>query len=597
MSHARTSRIAWLLFASCLALTVAASAFVGNAERRAEHERLANAVDSVRDHIRERMTSYTAVLRGASGLVARPAPLTAVEFRRFVEHMRLPAYYPGTQGIGYSARLGAVSIAEATSLAHAHGWTNVQVWPETPRDEVHAIVLLEPLDARNRAALGYDMRTEARRREAMDRARDEGDVALSAKVTLVQEIAGETQPGFLLYSPVYIGDTIPSTVDERRARLKGYVYAPLRAVDLLEGIFGDERPMVAYELYDGDRIADDRKLYAFGRPIERDDDDVIKTLSIAGHTWTARFVEASPTPGSFLLTTQVASLGTLLSVIVLLVTRARERSRAREVRATAAVLASEELHRVKEMFIAILGHDLRSPLAAIALSTELLSSKLADDPESITMLKRIGSSTNRMARMIAQLLDLTRARLGGGISVLPQACALGALVEDIVDELAAANPACRIELEATGNLEGRWDPDRLAQVFANLLGNAVRYHRDAPIRVTLDGTAPDRVVARVHNAGVIPPALLPVLFEPFRGDGASRRSKAPGLGLGLYITRAIVESHGGSIEVASSDDGTTFTVTLPRELTALASAERQTPVPLRDRDALIAAAAPTFDGR
>lgn len=560
-----TTRTAFVPLALCLSLTAAAAALIGRAERQAEQAELARAVTSASDRIRERMASYVSVLRGSAGLLARPEPLTAEEFRDFIARLKLPEHYPGTLGIGYTVDFGATTPAEATALAHADGWTNVHVWPATPRDEVHAIVLLEPLDERNQAALGFDMRTEPTRREAMDRARDEGDVVLSGRVTLVQEIEAYKQPGFLLYSPIYEGGAVPATLAERRAKLQGYVYAPLRAGDLLEGIFGGEQLRVAFELYDGDDLADEDRLYSFGRRVEPDDEVTVENLPIAGRVWTARFVCAVVASGPPPLTVVVVGLGALLSVVVFLVTCARERARGREVSATASALASKEMLRLNDMFIGILGHDLRTPLNAIMLSAERLLKKVGDQGDMVAPLQRIQGSARRMMRMIDQMLDITRARLGGGIAVAPRPVELGSLVRDVVDEVLRASPEGRVELVTTGELAGAWDPDRLAQVFSNLIGNAVRYRLDEPVVVRLDGTATDRVVATVHNAGLIDPSLLPVVFEAFRGGGGRQGKRATGLGLGLYITRAIVHAHRGTVEVSSAAPaGTTFTVSLPR---------------------------------
>ncbi len=560
------ARAVWLPVALCLLLTAAATAFVHGAEAQAERARFRNDVIAARARVHERMESYVAMLRAGAGMASQTAPVTSEEFSRFVDRLELEQAYPGTLGVGYSARFGPVTAAEATAEAHRMGWTNIAVWPDTPREEVDAIVLLEPLDARNRAALGFDMGTEATRRDAMDRARDTGDVALSGKVTLVQEIEREKQPGFLLYSPVYAGGAVPSSLEERRAKLKGYVYAPLRAGDLFQGIFGDEQPGVAFELYDGETIGEGSWLYASDGRVRATADAGVERLPIAGRVWTARFVPATRASPGFSLTVIVAALGLLLSAVVFPVTLARERARAREVRATATAMASEEMLRLEGTFVGVLGHDLRSPLNAIALGTTFLRRKHADDEETAAMLDGIRSSVGRMTRMIEQILDLTRARLGGGIPLVKKPTQLGGLVSEVVDETVRGTPGVSIEVEAVGDLGGSWDVDRLAQVFSNLLANAVRYHGEEPVRVTVDGTAPDRVVAAVHNAGVIPPPLLPVVFEPFRGTAATAPGSGAGLGLGLYITRSIVESHGGTISVTSAEgSGTTFTLVLPRD--------------------------------
>jgi signal transduction histidine kinase len=565
MTAARTRVTTWLPLALCLVLTAAATAFVGREERLEHRARFANEVDFVRTHVQERMATYMGVLRAASGIVSHDPP-SAEHFRAFVDRLDLGVNYRGTQGIGYTARLGAMSPADATVVARERGW-NVRVWPDSPREEVHAIVVLEPLDARNRAALGYDMRTEPTRREAMDRARDLGDVALSGKVTLVQEISGPKQAGFLLYAPVYAGGAVPTTIAERRAKLEGYVYAPLRAEDLFTGIFGDVPPEVAYELYDGPAVAPDRSLYAYGTRIAPDADATIVTLPIAGRVWTGRFVTRSTSPTAFVSTLQVAVLGLVLCVVMFFVTHARERARERELRATAAALASEETARMRELFVGVLGHDLVNPLNAIVLSVEQLSRKLDNDESARKLLARVRSSTDRMTRLIEQTVEFTRARLGGGFTVQPNVTDLGAIVRDTVDEVAKTYPDCPVDIETRGVLAGNWDAVRLAQVVSNLVGNAVRYHCDEPVRVVIDGTAADHVIASVHNAGVIPASLLPNLFDPFHGSNARSPGKAAGLGLGLFITREIIRAHRGSIDVVSSEaHGTTFTLTLPRQV-------------------------------
>ena len=574
----------WLPLALCILLTVAASAFVGRAEHAAQAARFANEMSLVEAHIEERMATYMGVMRGAAGLVSGKigaARLTASELAAFVDRLDLRRSYPGTLGIGYSERFGSIPVAVATERARAQGW-HVRVWPDTPRDEVHAIVAIEPLDARNQRAIGYDMGTEPTRRAAMERARDEGDVALSGKVRLVQEIENEKQAGFLLYAPVYHDGVVPTTLAERRAKLEGYVYMPLRAGDLFTGIFGNARPGIAYELYDGTTSAPERSLYTYGSRIADGECGTCVTMTIAGRPWTLRFVPAPGTPTGSLLTLEVAAFGLLLSVIVLFVTRARERAREREVRATAAALASEETARLRELFVGILGHDLMNPLHSIVLSTELLQRDLANNDKAARVLARLRSSTQRMVRMIDQTLDLTRARLGRGFSITARQTDLGMVVHEVVDEIARTNPDGPVDVEAKGDLEGEWDPDRLAQVMSNLVGNAVRYHREQPVRVTIDGTAHERVRVEVHNAGVISPALLPVVFDPFRGSDVRTKAKTPGLGLGLFIAHEIVRAHRGTLDVVSSEEGgTTFTVVLPRGTAAAApmlASQRLTPV-------------------
>lgn len=553
----------WLPFAFCAALTVAATALVARSERGAEQARFVAATVDAREHIEKRMASYVALLRGVAPLLARAGPMPRDEFHTAIDYLQLARNYPGTQGIGYVHRFGSVSAAEASARAHQLGWANLAVWPDSPREDVMAIVLLEPVTDRNRAALGYDMSTEPTRREAMERARDEGEAVLSGKVTLVQEIAEAKQSGVLLYLPVYVGGAVPPTVEERRARLKGFVYAPLRAGDLLEGIFGGAKLPVSFELHDGEEMKPENLLYELGPHLRSSRDVRVDRFQIAGRTWSARYVGAEPAP-AVPLALEVLVFGTLLSAVVWVATRAREAARARELQAEAAAIASQELVHLNELFVGILGHDLRVPLNAIVLGARVLLKQRSGDDGAANVLHRIISSSQRMGRMIDQILDLTRARLGGGLAVVPGPVNLAAIAHQVVEEVEQANPECRIDIVSTGELDGVWDADRLAQVFSNLVGNAVRHCEAKPVRVELSGTEPDRVVVRINNVALIPPERLPGLFEPFHRSESQVRASS-GLGLGLYITRIIVAAHGGTLEADSTPErGTTFTFALPR---------------------------------
>lgn len=223
-----------------------------------------------------------------------------------------------------------------------------------------------------------------------------------------------------------------------------------------------------------------------------------------------------------------------------------------------------ETVRFNELVTGILGHDLRNPLAAILTATGVAARRDQEGKVS-AQLARIRSSGERMTRMIDQLLDLTRVRLGSGIPLSATDVDLVSLIRQTLDELEAGNPGASLQLQHRGDPHGRWDGDRLGQVFSNLVANAVQ-HGDpaAGVGVTVDGEAPDSLVVEVRNGGTIPSALLPTLFEPFAGTG-QRSPKSRGLGLGLYITRELVRAHAGEIQVRSDEEvGTVFRVLLPR---------------------------------
>lgn len=231
---------------------------------------------------------------------------------------------------------------------------------------------------------------------------------------------------------------------------------------------------------------------------------------------------------------------------------------------------NEELARTvrfSEMFVGILGHDLRNPLSAVTTAASLLLRR-ADSEAVAKPAARILSSGQRMGRMISQLLDFTRIRLGKGLPLARDWIDLAELCRTVVEEAQLADAISRIEVETAGELAGWWDGDRLSQLLSNLLGNALAHgSREGRVIIRLDGRRSAEVGLQVHNQGVIPEDVLPVLFDPGRATASTGRGTTSGLGLGLYISHEIVSAHAGSIQVASTpEEGTCFTVTLPRSL-------------------------------
>jgi PAS domain S-box-containing protein len=228
--------------------------------------------------------------------------------------------------------------------------------------------------------------------------------------------------------------------------------------------------------------------------------------------------------------------------------------------------------RTNEMFVGVLSHDLRNPLAGSLMVAELGVEK-TEAPATKKSFERIAQSARRMLRLIEQLLDLTRFRMAHGIELRLESSDLGQISAAVVDELSSANPQADVRIEVLGNAAGRWDPDRLAQLVSNLVGNAIQ-HGAGPgsVAIRVDGTDEDVVRLRVSNHGTIPREVMPVLFEPFK-HGASATKKKNSLGLGLYIVKQVALAHGGDVQARSEPQhGTTFEAVLPREAEQKAAA-------------------------
>ncbi|MCA1827931.1 MAG: nitrogen regulation protein NR(II) [Myxococcales bacterium] len=314
----------------------------------------------------------------------------------------------------------------------------------------------------------------------------------------------------------------------------------------------------AEELFGWQRVEVLGKPLPFVPPESQDESRAMAEASMAGEVIRNREVRRARKDGAILdLALSVAPLrdtrGEISGSIAILADIGERKQREME---------GEQTARFREHLIGVVGHDLRNPLTAIVTSAQLLLRYAGLSEKQSRVVGRIASSADRMARMIDDLLDFARTRLGGGFPIHPRRIDLRELCEHTVEELEFAYATRTVRLETDGDLWGNWDPDRMAQVISNLVGNALQHSsEDGEVRVRLHGE-PEVVVLQTHNGGSpIPPDVLPHVFEPGR-----RGARSGGLGLGLYIVEQVVLAHGGSIEARSTaEEGTTFTVVLPRK--------------------------------
>ena len=231
---------------------------------------------------------------------------------------------------------------------------------------------------------------------------------------------------------------------------------------------------------------------------------------------------------------------------------------------------SGEVATSRDMFLAVLGHDLRGPLSGIGMSAMLLAKPGLSDAARLQAAARVKRASRDMNRLITDLLEYTRTRLGAGMPTDRIACDLGPVCEASLEDIRAGNPEQQFVQQMSGDLNLQADAARMQQALSNLLSNAVQHgSRQSPVTLTVDGEV-DAIVLKVGNSGEpIPPDALQVIFEPLvQAPSASaemhERSRTS-LGLGLFIVREIVLAHGGTISVESSvAAGTVFTIRLPR---------------------------------
>jgi signal transduction histidine kinase len=230
---------------------------------------------------------------------------------------------------------------------------------------------------------------------------------------------------------------------------------------------------------------------------------------------------------------------------------------------------SEIILMEQNVFLGVLGHDLRTPLQSIGHGAEYLMHANARNSKAAQLGMRMQNSVKRMAGMLDNLLDFTQSRINGGIQFVPTETDLSKVAEQVVAELRSNNPGRLIRNEIQGDCKGVWDAGRIAQIYQNLISNALQYgDQDRAVTVTTEGNATETVI-RVHNQGIpIPEQEQERIFDPLQRHVIAEGEEIPrrNLGLGLYIVREIVLAHCGAIVVTSTKaEGTNFVIRLPKE--------------------------------
>lgn len=352
-----------LIVAAGLIMTGAGGYQIEHGRMARERLRFDGVVDQANDAVAGRLETYMAVLRAGAGLFAASKDVSLTEFRAFANRVELTHRYPGIQGIGYSVRVLPGEEDALVARMHTEGVTDFKL--QNPDGGVHVIVFLEPADLRNAVAMGFNMYRFPVRREAMDRARDTGAPALSGKVELVQEIDHDKQAGFLLYEPVYKGGAVPATVAERREALRGFVYAPFRAGDLLKSVLPSARRAgLDYAVYDGAPSTATLLYRSSGSFLGQNSLAATRKLDIAGRTWSILYhardgYEQSSDAG---LTWAFLGTGTLVSLLVGFITWRQVSARLAAEREIVARIAAEAHQK---LLLDELNHRVKNTLATV----------------------------------------------------------------------------------------------------------------------------------------------------------------------------------------------------------------------------------------
>ncbi len=515
--------------------------------------------------IQYRMERYESALIQARAFFHSSVIVSADEFHEYFQETQLMERFPGIQGMGLAIKVPKDKLKQ------------YQVWPQGNRNEFFTILYLDPINERNNRAIGYDMFSEANRREAMIKARDSGQSAFTGKIELVQETDIDPQPGLNLYVPYYKKNAPLNTIEDRQKNLIGFIFSPFRTYDLFNEIFKETNLNIDVEIFDGNELDPKNLLYDYNLVPEYQNPHhkfrLIERMNLFGRTFTFHFV---PTPLFIrqsqslmpIITAIIGILFTLLFCRIFWITKKQmEISKASEETLSTAL-------KVRDDFFSIASHELKTPLTSLKLHTQMIQRGIKQNDPTVYSQERVNAlieqtdkQTQRLERVVDDMLDISRIKTGK-LTIEKEFVNLSDLVSDVIARMTGQFqmiPGGAPRLKLSKDSDGFWDPIRIEQVITNLLTNALKYGSNNEIDVEVSAL-PNEVLLSVKDYGRgISPEYKEKIFNSFERAGVSA-SEISGLGLGLYISKQIVRSHGGEIWVESEPGhGSLFRVKLPRK--------------------------------
>jgi two-component system, sensor histidine kinase len=579
----RLRLLSYLVPCMVLGLALAASWYFWERERREIEDVLQGEFESrVRETtslFRERMLAYEQALRATHGLFATSDNVQRGDFQSFVANLRIQNH-PGLQGMGFALIVPPTERERHIATVRSQGFPAYTVQPAGDAGASTSALYFEPTGSTFLSTLGTDYFSEPSRRPAMEAARDSGGIAISNKVKLPEEDAGQVQAGYRMYLPVYKNGKPHGTVAERRAHIAGWIYAAFSMDGLMDNILG-ERANITVEVYDGggdgqgdqlidtysDRVGGESTVKLFY---------TTQQVEVGGYGWTltARSLPNFTTAIAISKLQLVARLGVAASVMIALLSWILLRRRMRALSVAENLRTAKEhaeaASHAKSQFLAVASHDLRQPIQALSLFVATLQAMAGREQipgkEVGHIAKRLQLALNGLGRLLNGLFDLSRLD-SGTVQVVRRPVEVAGLLAELNNAFAGPAEAKGLGFKVLSP-RGLWvdtDPMVFARVLSNLAANALRYTDEGRILVTCRPRG-NTLVFQVFDTGIgIADEERARIFGEFYQVPNVAREREHGLGLGLAIVSRSVQLLGGQIKVCSKPGkGSLFSVVLPR---------------------------------
>jgi signal transduction histidine kinase len=563
---------AMVVFIAILSITVI-NWTTANGIIKPEQQKLAKEYNiKVIEHINKRVEAYEDILRGGVGLFKNTDEISREDWSRYVDAFDIINRYPGVQALAYVQVLQPNLLDAHQDLVRKNGFPGYTVFPGGSRDLYSSIVYIEPLDEKNKKAVGYDMLTEPVRNESMRRAIDSGDVAVSGLVTLVQDSTTDTkQPGFVMYLPVYSKGVEPSTLLERRQNIRGFMAAAFRTYDFIDTAHIEEDKNYAFQVVEGidksGAVIYESPQYSYltNNP---EVEPISSSLRVNQVDWQINGLLKKQALAASIIDRPLNVLwaGIALSILVssfvylLLANRSK-------------TLAGEEnvkLQEAKDELLALASHQLRTPATGVKQYVGMLHEGLAGELSELqkNLVAKAYESNERQLSTINEMLFVARSD-NGQLKMDNSIFDICALMSDVIAEqsgvISEREQVVKSKISNTC-ICILGDKHYMRMALENILSNASKYTPDGgKIFVYLEKIDESKLIVSVRDTGTgVSPEDQSLLFKKFSRVPNELTSLVGGSGIGLYLAKKVVDGHGGTIELISDgEQGSEVRIILP----------------------------------
>lgn len=543
-----------------------------------------------------RIESYRQSLDSGAALFAASDQVTLKDWKTFVSILKIEDTLPGINGIGYIEPVLRSRESEYVKILSKRGVNGFTVHPRTQWSEILPISYIEPIST-NKEAVGLDIGFETNRRSAAYRARDTGKATITKRIFLVQDKAKSA--GFLLLRPIYQPGRLLNSVSQRRAAFRGWIYAPFIASRFMQGLTASQG--TNFDITVHDRDSTDETQLIFGSEVGTEKPlssqySVTETLPIMGQQWTVSWYSTPEFERSvgtkepmFVL---IGGLALILAFSTLVIFYARREAYVKdEVKSKTQILVDKEREIVnalnvaeaatgaKSKFLANMSHEIRTPMNGVIGFTQLLDDGTLNETQQ-KYVRLISDSGSSMMTLLNDILDISKVD-SGSMAITPEPTDVPHLLNSCVKLFSpnAEEKHLKILVDMDKSLPhwAKVDGFRLRQIVMNLLANAIKFTESGYITMSAhfteihqseqaDGRCSELHISVADTGVGIASERQNAIFEPFIQEDDSTARKYGGSGLGLTISKQLIELMGGSIQMTSQiGRGSKFTVNIPVE--------------------------------